>query len=403
MPIDPMVLAELEKTDPELVQRYRAKMAGSESALASAQQTQDMGNYANVAGRAVNDFANSQKQDIVLKNRMQDLGKAPSVMRADRPGYDESVINNVTGQGVARAKDMYARDSDAFGQEQKLTDLSAARGDAQLARDKQAKSNDPASKESADAREYLKKIAPGSESIAGFGTLSEAQVQKISPGLFNAHNSEENRKSQAGYRKEMAAQTAAHRETAASTAAAAAAAKQDEKMEQLRVGDIGYAQTAQDAKDLKTAVETKASFDAKLNELIALRKDKGVEYFDREAVARGKQLSKELLLDYKNLAKLGVLSQSDEAIINAVIPSDPLGQDYMPGQDSTLHQLESWKGDIERDYQTKLNNRLRREGRNTSAENPTKPTVKMQDPSGKIYNVPAENVEAAKANKWVTI
>jgi hypothetical protein len=33
-------------------------------------------------------------------------------------------------------------------------------------------------------------------------------------------------------------------------------------------------------------------------------------------------------------------------------------------------------------------------------QNSVKPTVKMQDPSGKTYQVPAENVEAAKAKGW---
>lgn len=125
------------------------------------------------------------------------------------------------------------------------------------------------------------------------------------------------------------------------------------------VPGVGVALNADDAKKLKDAKTMKEKFDRQIGELISLRKKHGVEYFDREAVGRGKQLSKDLLLTYKNLAKLGVLSKSDEGIVNAIIPSDPLGQDWMPGQDSILHQLEKFKGDIESDYASNLGARLK--------------------------------------------
>lgn len=135
--------------------------------------------------------------------------------------------------------------------------------------------------------------------------------------------------------------------------------KKDEKKEALRVGDFGYARTADDAKKLKSAMETKESFDSSLGELIGLRKKHGGgAILDREDVSRAKQLSKQLLLQYKDMAKLGVLSASDEAILNEIIPSDPLAYDWVPGADPILHKLEKFQGDVQRDYQTKLKNRL---------------------------------------------
>lgn len=124
------------------------------------------------------------------------------------------------------------------------------------------------------------------------------------------------------------------------------------------VPGLGNALNATDAKDLKTAKITKAKFDRQIDELIKLRQEKGVEYLDREAVARGKQLSKDLLLTYKNLAKLGVLSQADEAIVNAIIPPDPLAQDWAIGQDPVLSSLTKFKGDLDADYNTTLETRL---------------------------------------------
>lgn len=158
------------------------------------------------------------------------------------------------------------------------------------------------------------------------------------------------------------------RQDAAATRAESKAARQFEK-DQILETTYGTARTADDAKQLKGAAETKAKFDAQLEELIALRKDKGVEYLDRESVARAKQLSRDLLLGYKDLAKLGVLSQSDEAILNDIIPNDPLGQDWAPGQDPTLHKLEKFQGDVNRDFDSRLDQRLR---------NPNNPQRKSQ-------------------------
>lgn len=133
----------------------------------------------------------------------------------------------------------------------------------------------------------------------------------------------------------------------------------ERRSEELTVPGYGQALTRDDAKILKTGVDEKAKFDNQLNELIDLRKTKGTEFFDREAVARAKQLSKDLLLTYKNLAKLGVLSQADEDIINAIIPPDPLAMDFVPGQDPILSNLQKFKQDSDKDFQTKLSMRLR--------------------------------------------
>lgn len=141
------------------------------------------------------------------------------------------------------------------------------------------------------------------------------------------------------------------------------ALKEKDKKEELHrktfIPGIGYAMNADDAKKLKDATQLKAKLDSQLGEMIELRKKYGVEYFNREAVGRGKQLSKDLLLTYKNLAKLGVLSKSDEDIINTIIPSDPLGHDGVLGQDSILSNLEKFKVDIDNDYLTNLNTRLK--------------------------------------------
>jgi len=126
----------------------------------------------------------------------------------------------------------------------------------------------------------------------------------------------------------------------------------------------GLANTIEDAKNLKSVDEEKKNFDSKITEMIALReKHKGGDMFNREDVARGQQLSKDLLLAYKNLAKLGVLSVSDEKILNKIIPADPLEYNSIASsvqeQDPIMHTLTKFKADSESDFQNRLNNRLR--------------------------------------------
>lgn len=162
--------------------------------------------------------------------------------------------------------------------------------------------------------------------------------------------------------------------------------KLQEKMQGLKT-PYGLANTEDDAKKLKEAHESKVSFDQKLQELINLRKDKGVEYMDREAVARGKQLANDLLLEYKNMAKLGVLSQSDEKIINSIIPSDPLGQDWALGQDPVLTNLTKFKEDKDKEFATKVGTRTRA-GVETTAKAglPTKPKTIKQNGHTYVLN-----------------
>lgn len=137
------------------------------------------------------------------------------------------------------------------------------------------------------------------------------------------------------------------------------AEKQAEKMQALET-PYGPANTVDDAKQLKTAHEAKSNFDNKVQEMIALRKKHGGgAFFNREDVGRGKQLSKDVLLAYKDMAKLGVLSAADEAILNAIIPEDPLAYDFVPGQDPIAHRLEKFKADSDADFKNKVATRTR--------------------------------------------
>lgn len=159
------------------------------------------------------------------------------------------------------------------------------------------------------------------------------------------------------------AQRAADRAESRKARVQEATMKADEKMQGLQT-PFGLANTVDDAKQLKEAYESKKNFDNKIEQMIALReKHGGGAMLNREDVERGKQLSKDLLLEYKNMAKLGVLSKSDEDIINAIIPEDPLQYnsllDAFQGQDPTLNRLKSFKSDSDNDFQNRVGTRTR--------------------------------------------
>lgn len=161
--------------------------------------------------------------------------------------------------------------------------------------------------------------------------------------------------------------------------------KTDEKEIKLNT-PYGLANTEDDAKQLKEAHESKKNFDGKLQDMIALReKHKGGDVFNRDDVARGKQLSKDLLLEYKNMQRLGVLSKADEDIINAIIPADPLEFNSpmaaIQGQDPTLHKMKSFKADSDNDFQTRVSTRTRQGLANTKSKHEEAVQWALNNPS----------------------
>lgn len=215
MAISPEALAELEKTRPDLVAQYRQKMAGTDEDLQRAQGMQGFGNVANSIGQAVTNYANANQSEVVLHNRMQDLGKSPTTRAAPQLAYDGSAIDKATSQALSHAKDAREQARGEFWDDQKLTDMGQARSDAalkrsdeQLVRDERARSMDPKSAESAAAREYLKAI--GGEAVAdlqGLDNLSEAQIYKIAPGIMHRQDLQD----KIAARREEAAQRSADR------------------------------------------------------------------------------------------------------------------------------------------------------------------------------------------------
>lgn len=306
-------------------------------------------------------YTNDARQKLVDDQEIDFGDKAGAALAALGAGISGG---NASAAGQAKleaAANRNAKKLDAFDKgrnnlvqehslDRQLTKESREDRDDAKAQEKLKREQDPKSEESILAQSLAKKMVPGRD----FSGMTAEQINGYIPSLSKIYDIEQKKIDRAEARE----QRTFEKEKARS-----------EKEQGLKT-PFGLANTEDDAKKLKEAFESKKNFDSKIQEMIDLRKSKGVEYLDREAVSRGKQLSKDLLLEYKNMAKLGVLSQADENIINAIIPADPLGQDWMPGQDSILSNLEKFKKDSDNDFKTKVATRTR-----AGVEGAAKPTI----------------------------
>lgn len=227
-----------------------------------------------------------------------------------------------------------------------------------------AEADDPNSEISKQYQMLASKLTGGKGSYAG---LSASKLDKLNPMLTKAYEIDQRRLDRSEARADKQADRAAaygEKLSMMKEKQSQSQAAQDEKSSMLDVPGLGRAITPDDAKNLKEATVAKKNFDSKIGEMIALReKHGGGTILNRADVARGQQLSKDLLLAYKNMQKLGVLSKSDEDIINAIIPNDPL-QFTSPlakiqGQDPILSNLKKFKSDAEDDYNQNLSLRLK--------------------------------------------
>lgn len=83
-------------------------------AMNQARSKQDMYGLGNILGKAATDYGNAQNPDVILANRMQDLGQAPSMYKSEKKQFDSSVFDNMGKQGVDRASEDAARNEKAF-------------------------------------------------------------------------------------------------------------------------------------------------------------------------------------------------------------------------------------------------------------------------------------------------
>lgn len=310
------------------------------------------------------DSMNPQVRDYLLKKKEEEaalaaqneggfmsnkLAPALAAASAGFMGRDPlSAAQNVQNSNVAQKKAVMDNFQKSKAEELGAIDMSrqADKYDREM---KMQKEDDDANSETSKMYQTLASKYPGGQALIG---KSATEIKKLLPSIEKLADLES--KKQENYIK---------RNEAATNKQNAINLKNEEKMMALST-PFGTARTVDDAKKLKDGFEEKKLFDSKIQEMIDLReKHGGGATLNREDVARGKQLSKDLLLSYKNMAKLGVLSQSDENIINAIIPSDPLAYNSplaaIQNQDPILNNLKKFKGDSDNDFKTRIKTRVR--------------------------------------------
>jgi hypothetical protein len=270
----------------------------------------------------------------------------------------------------------------------KIAEIQAKRENDKFQREDslRALEDSPDSEETRLLRQLGSKAVPGIDFSKMTGTQIKERlpsIEKLATIEAQKRNADENRL----YRESVLAMNRGREDRER-------ADKTEEKMQGLKT-PFGLANTVDDAKQLKSGFEAKENFDSKIQEMIDLRKQYGTEYFNREAVGRGKQLASDLLLAYKDMAKLGVLSEKDTAILNSIIPEDPLANDWAPGQDPILSKLEKFKGDSDKDFQNKIATRTRSGVESAATPVAADGTVMVIDPSGRKRKIPRSQVAAA--------
>lgn len=311
-----------------MVRDYLMKKYGANK-VQDAQQGVDNANLIQ-AGVGIGDMiVNNMQRPVALDNTMQNLGKAPAMV----------------------------------GGEKQKTDVSGLQKQAQMKLEQANSDEDNAVKMAFEQR----KAELAQEAAAARQAVEDERWNKTYSGQEAARNeaARHNRAMEGKAAQPKPADPLVEAIRMQTLDRMQRDAKQD--ADALKVEGYGIANTPDDAKKIKDSIESKANFDNKLQQLIELRTSKGGELMDREAVARGQQLSKDLLLEYKNMQKLGVLSNSDEAIINAIIPSDPLQFNSplaaVQGQDPILNNMKKFKGDTDSDFQTRVKTRIKADSR----------------------------------------
>lgn len=363
-----------------LVADYLKRKQQADLELAQSQQAADNQDLIGVGVKGIGAMMSGNEDPVVYQKGWNEQG-TPVVAQNTGVVPDVKPLQDMANRGRERASEKHKGDLNSLDKEQALTDLSARRGREAREDGLNAVEDDPSSDASKLAQDMASKMVPGRD----FSKLSATQLKQMLPTINKIYDTE--------LRKQEMRTTQVNRSAEKQEAVAAKQAEKDE----LLMTPFGMARTADDTKKLKTAAEQKAKFDRIMQDMIDLRKKHdGGATWNREDVARGKQLSGDAKIIYKDLANLGVLSASDNVLIDSVIPSDPLEYNIsgIVGQDPTRTKLESFKADADKDFQSTLQNRLREAPQQAPAPFPRQ----VRDASGNVATVNNEQ-ELAEANQ----
>ena len=364
---------------PKLRQRYADSTAAADKNVESAQSTKDGLGYANMAGDILTNFTNSQKSDIVLKNRMADLGRKPNIIEADRQKWDRSILDNMGKEKVAQAEKARAKVDSSFQNEMKMDDYSRKSEAA-------ARSMDPASEESASAREYLKQLVPTAANYPGIEKMSAAQIEKVAPSLYKKYADDQ----KINAAKYASNQSAGLRQEAKNEVKDAKSEK--DEMERS-VGDLGLARTKQEAVKLRENTATTKNIMNSVDKIIAIKDEGPIVPFSQRA--RDIETEQQFLMGQLRLPLQGpgAMTDSDRQQLKDTIGN---ASGLFTINANTKARLNAIKNKVNRDletaYETNIVGYKRRDPEKKVADGPKDPNegrvVTMK--SGKKFVVGAD-------------
>jgi hypothetical protein len=120
------------------------------------------------------------------------------------------------------------------------------------------------------------------------------------------------------------------------------------------VPGLGYADTNDDAKKIKEALDAFQNVKANVSQMRSLRDKYGSEILDRDAVATGQNLATDTQLQMKTIYGLGQISKGDQEMLSRIVPDDPLSVDFTGKTYAKLRTLEQT---AEQKLKTQLKNR----------------------------------------------
>jgi hypothetical protein len=230
-----------------MVRDYMRSKMQARKEMEEAEKSQKWLGAANMAGKVINDAINNRKEDVILKNRMQDLGRAPGVAEAKRNQWDGSLLDRMGQEGVDKAKGKLAQAGQDFDETVKLTKFSRDEDTFAEQETKRKAFNDPKSAESVQARDYLRTVAPGvADKMANFENLSAAQIEKVAPGLFGKYKLDRSEAQKAADRASMERRT-----SIATSKPTAAEIKEAKEIKALEAGGSKQAKVFDDLRALR--------------------------------------------------------------------------------------------------------------------------------------------------------
>jgi hypothetical protein len=358
-----MVLPQSASQSPDAAAAYVDAYNKAEQDVASAKQMRDVFSYADIAAKGLSDYAQSQAPTTYLPRRFEELGRGPEAFQTQMPQYQAGSLAQLGEAGVARAKEGLGAAKEKFGMDTAMEKYKIGREyddpksqisqRANLLLKSQLKALQQKAITAGDiaGAKELMKYAAGPDVSANQAMQTLNMVKSVGDEYGDVLN----------YlaQKQRIAADQALKQYEINKEQAKAAKTENKDLEKLQVGNYGIARTEKEAQEGRTAIELRDNLKSKLQEMINLRKEyggMGGELLEREPVNRGKALAKEAQLIYKDLRTLGALTGPDLAIIEEIIPSDPLQFDIMS---DTSARLENLLNQSQKEFESKLKAKLK--------------------------------------------